>query len=474
MLARLWHAFDRRTGLADAVKRVAYRPVPPGTGWSYVLGTATLVALVAQVVTGTVLAMIYVPTPQHAFDSLQFITREAAFGRLVRGMHYFGASALIVLVGLHTLRVYLTGSYKFPREVSWLSGVLLLGLTVFMGFTGQLLRWDQHAIWSTLIAAEQAGRTPLVGTALAHFILAGDTIGGATLTRFFAAHVLLFPGLILLLTAFHLYLVVRHGVSEPPRLNHAVDPATYQEHYRHLLKHEGRPYWPDVAWRDAVTGAALLTVILALAWFVGPPEVTAPPDPTAVQVIPKPDWYFLWYYAFLTVIPDWAEAYAIVLVPLLVFLGLFIVPFVSNTGERRPLQRPVALGVTAFIVGFVGALTYLATQAPWTPAFDAEPLPVSVIGTTDGPVFRGARLFDQRGCLSCHQVAGHGGSVGPDFTEVDPRMTAERLTIIILRGRKDMPAYGSILEPAEVEDIVAFLLSRQPYEGSTEPIRPGR
>lgn len=216
MLDHLWHALESRTWLIRAARRVARRRVPPGVGWCYVFGVATLVTFLTRMMTGLVLTTLYVPSTENAFESLQFITYIAPFGWLVRSIHYFGASALIFLMGVHALRSFLVGAFKFPREVTWLTGVVLLAVMVMMGFSGQLMRWDQGAIWSTVVAAEQAGRTPVIGTWLAHFILAGDNIGGATLTRFYAAHVLLLPGLMLLFILGHLALVVRHGVSEPP------------------------------------------------------------------------------------------------------------------------------------------------------------------------------------------------------------------------------------------------------------------
>ena len=188
-LQQLWAVVDDRTGLSALIGPILRHPVPPDAKWAYVFGSATLTALLVQVVTGMVLATIYVSSANEAYQSLQFITNDALFGRLVRGMHFYGASAMVLLVGIHAAQTFLHGSYKFPREVNWLSGVGLLGLTLAMGFTGQLLRWDQNAIWSVVVGAEQAARAPFVGTAMARFLLAGETIGGATLSRFFAFHV---------------------------------------------------------------------------------------------------------------------------------------------------------------------------------------------------------------------------------------------------------------------------------------------
>src|SRR6476469_6772155 len=181
----LWGWFDDRTGLGDLVRPLLLHPVPPDTGWAYTLGSATLMAFIVQVTTGIALATAYVTSTADAYNSLQFITNDAPFGHLLRGMHFWGASAMVLLIGLHTLRTFLYGSYKFPREVSWLTGAVLLLLTIGLAFTGQLLRWDQTAYWSVIVGAKQADQLPLLGPALAAFVRAGNTIGGATLSRFF-------------------------------------------------------------------------------------------------------------------------------------------------------------------------------------------------------------------------------------------------------------------------------------------------
>jgi ubiquinol-cytochrome c reductase cytochrome b subunit len=182
--------------------------------WWYVFGSASLVAFMMQVVTGIALATRYVASSGSAYQVLEFITYKAVLGNFLRGMHFFGASAMILLVGIHMIQVFLMGCYKYPREFNWVSGVMLLFITIAMGFTGQLLRWDQTAVWATVLAAEMLGRTPFVGAYLARFLLGGKTLGGATLSRFFAFHVFSCRR-DLRSWPLHLYLVIHDGIAPP-------------------------------------------------------------------------------------------------------------------------------------------------------------------------------------------------------------------------------------------------------------------
>jgi ubiquinol-cytochrome c reductase cytochrome b subunit len=460
-LNRLWCWFDDITGVSNWLLPILRHPVPPArkSAWFYVLGSATLFVFISQVVTGIALSSAYVASSARAYDTLLFIN-GTTLGRVVRGIHYYGASALVILIGVHAIRVYLMGAYKYPRQVNWLTGAGLLLFTLLMVFTGQLLRWDQTGFWSSVIAAEQAGRTPLIGNWLGHFILAGDTAGGATLSRFFAAHVFFVPALIFLFLGFHLYLVLHNGISEPPKVGRPVDPRTYRRWYHDMLAHEGRPFWPDAAWRDAVFGFLMLATIVSLAVFIGPPALGKPPDPTIIQASPRPDWYFLWYYALLSVIPKWTEDWVILLGPLVFGLALFLLPLLADRGERSPVRRPWSIVIVIAIVVIIAYYGNVGHIAPWSPRLEAQPLPVGVVGASSGPVADGARVFYEKGCEFCHTVAGNGGIRGPDLTYAADRLTPAQITTRIFSGAPNMPSYTGNLTQEQLSSLLAFLDSR--------------
>ena len=307
-LKRLWAWFDDITGTSGALGPPLTHPVPRGQKIEMVLRPRQRYARGVSRSGG------------HRNRALQLLRdrlrpglrepalyHRRALGRILRGMHYYGSTAMIILIGLHAIRVYLMAAYKYPRQVNWLSGVVLLLGTLLMAFTGQILRWDQGGFWTAVVARRTSGTHALIGNWLGHFILAGASPGGATLSRFFAAHVFFIPAVCSpSLPCIFIWCFTMASPSRRRRAGRST-PRTYKHWYHSLMEREGVPFWPDAAWRDLFFGCVVVLVIFMLAVIVGPPEIGKPPDPTIIQASPRPDWYFLWYFALLALIPNWSE-----------------------------------------------------------------------------------------------------------------------------------------------------------------------
>jgi len=207
---------EERSGLVGGIRYFLFRKVPGDTNWFHTLGSATLTAFLVQALTGAILAMYYQPDPATAYQSINHITNDVTLGWLVRGMHKWGASVFIILMFFHMARVFLFGAYKYPRELNWIVGVMLLAIGMLEGFTGYLLPWDQTAYWATIVGININGTAPFLGPFIAQFLRGGAEIGPETISRFYSMHMLLIPGAIIGLILLHLYLVVRLGVTSPP------------------------------------------------------------------------------------------------------------------------------------------------------------------------------------------------------------------------------------------------------------------
>jgi ubiquinol-cytochrome c reductase cytochrome b subunit len=461
-LRRIGGWIHDRAGLEPIFRFLKEYKVPPELGrtkkgWFWVFGQALVFVFLAQVVTGTGLAMKYIPSPVHAWDSLQFLNNEVVWGGFVRALHYFGASAMVVLVFAHMARIVITGSYKFPRELNWITGVVLLFLILAMAFTGQLLRWDHHGVATVDVAASILGRFPLVGGWLMEIVLSGQNVGGATLSRFFALHVVVFPLLILGLIGVHLYLAVRNGVSEPPRAGRPVDPATYRSWYERHKEEGNTRLFPDVAWKEVTFVLVVYAIIFGLAFFLGPKGPGAPPDPTFTEQVPRPDWYFLWLYTLIWYKPAALDAVVLVWFPLLVFPALMLLPLLFGTGERAPSRRPWAVAAVGGAFVIWATLTAFGLRPHWIPDFDTEPVPAALLAGAPPEVLDGAATFHERGCQYCHVAFDRGGDYGPDLNRSTARLSREEMTVRIMMGIGNMPAYGHILSAPEVDNLLAYI-----------------
>src|SRR5208283_5443691 len=259
----------------------------------------------------------------------------------LRAMHGWGSDFMIAIVLIHMMQVFLFGAYKYPRELTWIAGVFLLLLTLGMAFTGQVLRFVPDAYWGLGIVASVTSRIPFVGAPMVHLLLGGPIIGGATLSRFFALHVFLVPALLLAFVGLHLLMVLRLGINEWPMPGRLVRKSDYDRNYAALTKSTGVPFVPDAAWKDAVFAAVILLAVMACAFFFGPFGPGGQPDPTIIQTVPHPDFFFLWLYAVLAFLPPEMETPALLIAPVAIIGGLLLLPLIAGEGEKHWSRRPV-------------------------------------------------------------------------------------------------------------------------------------
>ncbi|MGB6546413.1 MAG: cytochrome b N-terminal domain-containing protein [Candidatus Acidiferrales bacterium] len=468
----LYRWIEKRTGLAGPITEVAGHRVPRSSAsWWYVFGSAALVILMLQIVTGILLALVYVPSAGEAWNSLQFLNHGLYLGWFLRALHGWGSNFMIAIVLIHMAQVFLFGAYKFPRELTWIVGVFLLLLTLGMAFTGQVLRFDQDAYWGLGIGASIAGRVPFIGARIVHLMLGGPIIGGATLSRFFALHVFVIPGILLGCVALHVWMVLYLGINEWPMPGRLVRKSTYVEEYESLTLKNGIPFVPDAAWKDVTFAAAIILAIMACALFFGPFGPSGPPDPTIIQAVPKPDMVFLWLYAMLAYLPPTLETPFLLVAPALAIGALLLLPLVAGEGEKHWSRRPVAVLMVMMIAVSLGALTRLATYSPWSPIMDAwsgDPVPAKFLKGRTPLEREGALVFQDKQCRNCHALDGVGGMRGPELDAVATRLTEDQLIRQVLQGGGNMPAYGSALSPPETTALVRFL---ETLNGNRAPAR---
>jgi ubiquinol-cytochrome c reductase cytochrome b subunit len=465
--------FDARLKVRESIVPMLTHPIPKRAagpmGWWYVFGSASLTMLLTQIVTGIGLALVYVPAPDNAYESLLSLDYDQPLGWFLRALHYYAGSGMVVLVLAHMTQVFLQGAYKYPRELTWVVGVFLLLCTLGMFFSGQVLRWDPDAYWGLAVAGSMAGRVPAIGPDVVHLLLGGPVIGGDTLSRFFALHVFVIPGVLLLLLAVHLWLVLKCGISTPPVPGQVVDPQTAVAEYEKELK-TGEPFLGPAFLKDAFFSALAVIVVVILAAVIGPKGPTGPPDPTLGGANPRPEWPFLWLFALLSLSPPDSETFIILVFPALLIIALLLVPFVSNRGERAPSRRPVAVLSVIVIVTVLGVLTYQGVTSPWSPhmtAWSGNPVPENLIRDRSPLELQGALVFQYKNCRNCHALEGIGGRRGPDLTFVGARLTRDQLIDQVSNGTPgggNMPAYGKQVNAYEMTALVSFLVSLRPTD----------
>ena len=454
---------ERRLGLFKPMWAAASHPTPANNAsWWYVFGSAATVLLLLQLVTGILLAFVYSPSANEAWTSLGLLNRTVPLGWYLRALHGWGSDFMVAIVLIHLAQVFLFGAYKFPRELTWIVGVFLLLLTLGMAFTGQVMRFDQDAYWGLGIGASILSRVPWIGAPLVHLMLGGPIIGGATLSRFFALHVFILPGLLLLGVGVHIWMTLYHGVSDWPMPGRIVRKSTYEREYHELTEKTGIPFVPDAAWKDVVFAAAIILAVMACAFFFGPFGPTGTPDPTIIQTVPKPDFFFLWIYALLAFLPPAIETPFMLVVPVLVIAAMLVMPLLASEGERHWARRPIAVLSLAVIAVTLGIFTHLGTYTPWSPIMDAwssAPIPPALLHDRTPLERQGALVLENKQCRDCHAIGGSGGQRGPALDTIAIRMTQDQIIRQVLQGGGNMPAYGNALSPAETAALMHFLMT---------------
>ena len=458
--------FDFRLKLGKPIREAMEHPVPRNTAsWAYVFGSASLTVMILQFVTGICLAFVYVPAADGAWNSLQTLNNQQAFGWFIRALHGWGSNFMVALVLIHMVQVFLFGAFKYPRELTWIVGVFLLLMTLGMAFTGQVLRFDQDAYWGLGIGASVMGRMPFVGPKLVHLMLGGPIIAGETLSRFFAIHVFIIPSMLMAFVGVHLLMVLKLGINEWPVPGRVVKRETYLKEYHEMTQKDGVRFFPDAFRKDLVFSGLIIIALVLCAAIAGPIGPKGQPDPTVVQAIPRPDFFFLWSFAALALLPAKLETPLLIVGPLIGVGFLVALPLISGTGEKSWLRRPIAVIAMLLALVSLTALTHLGTYSPWSPVMDAwssTPVPPKLLESRSALERQGAVVFQAMQCRNCHSLGGEGGQRGPALDVVATRLTEDQLIRQVLQGRGNMPAYGKNLSPAETTALVAFLKTLRP------------
>ena len=403
---------DHRTGIRSLTREALFENIPGGSRWRYVWGSTLTFTLFVQFITGVFLWMGYSASSGDAWEAVNYIQNEMSGGWLLRGIHHWTAQFMPVLLLLHLMQVVIDGAYKAPREVNYWFGVLLLLLVLALSLTGYLLPWDQKGFWATKVATNLINLVPFIGPEMQKLVIGGTEYGHHTLTRFFALHAGVLPGLLVLLIVGHIYLFRRHGITP-------AEPKRKRDAY----------FWPDQVFKDVVACLAVMVVVMVVVFSAHGAHLGSPADPSEPFSAARPDWYFLFLFQFLK-LPFFAgenEVWGAIYIPGIAVGLICLMPFIG----RWKLGHVFNIGIIFVFLGGAGALTYLAKQEDVTGPNSATYLRGVLADTRDAdrvtalakargiettalsllkddPKTQGARLFAQH-CASCHRYDGHDG-----------------------------------------------------------------
>jgi quinol-cytochrome oxidoreductase complex cytochrome b subunit len=441
--------FDHRTGLESAIRNFLYEDIPGSSGWHQVFGSVAVFLLMVQAFTGVLLAFNYAPTPGDAYNSLKYIITEVAGGRLIHGLHHWGASMMIVVVAVHMTQVFMFGGYKKPREATWMVGVVLLLVTLAFGLTGYLLPWDNRAYWGTVVSTQIASQAPLLGPYLKRLLGTDGSVGVVTFARFYALHVLILPPLITSLIVFHIYLVRKHGVAPAP-----------------VEAGPTKKFFPEQMLKDVIAVFAAFVILYVMALFVAVPlERLA--DPTDLSYVPRPDWYFLFLFQTLKFFKGSMEPVGSVLLPSLGVLALFLIPFLDRGKLVKLTQRTTAIGVVALAAVAWGTLTLAAIKTT-PPAHEeqASNMPQGAASNQFSPQeLAGLGYFRQEKCLACHNLNDGPPKAGPNLATAREHKNAEWMIRHFKNPNQVVPGSNMppiLLSDANLNTLASFLLKLTP------------
>lgn len=429
-------AVDERTGLVSFVKEFFAEDIPASSGWHQVFGSIAMFLFQIQVLTGALLALNFSPSPPEAYLSVQYIMNELTAGRMMRGLHHWGASAMVIVVVLHMIQVGVWGAYKRPREATWMVGMVLLLLTLGFGLTGYLLPWDNKAYWATVVTTQISGLPPIAGAWTKEFLGAADgTVGALTFARFYTLHTMLLPLLTVGLIVFHVILVRKHGVAPQPG-------------------DENKPtkkFYPGQVFKDTTAIFIVFTIVFLMAVMIDAP-LEALANPADKEYIPRPDWYFLFLFQILKFFPGVWEVVGAVILPTIAIVALILLPFIDRSRIQKVSQRKLAMGIAAFgVIAWSGLTTAAIMTTPKIERPQATPAQLA-----------GAQVYEANNCSVCHVVNGVGEMIGPPLNGIGARQSKEEITAKITNPQgtnpeSAMPPYA--LPPEELDNLAEFLMS---------------
>lgn len=436
-----------RLPVGEAVKKFLEEPQPENVSWAHTFGSALLFLLVLQGLTGGVLMTFYAPTPDAAWESIDYLTNNFPSAAVLRSIHVWSATFLIFFVTAHILRVAIQGAYKRPREINWISGMASFLLILGFAFTGYLLPWDQKGYWGTEVGTQMMARAPIVGAWLASLVRGGEEIGAYTLSRFYAVHVFFLPALLAGMVWLHLYLLRRHKIAPDP------DPERRSE--------KRLPFYPHQMFRDSSVALGLLAVLLLLS-LAAPAGLEPKADPSDLAYDPRPEWYFLAHYELLRLFSG-VDLLPIVVIPTLIIAFLLALPFLDRSDSRLWQRRKLAVfSVVGLFAAMYAAVAYSKISHPAGGASALEeqlPLPE---GGEPGQMVLARRLFVQHKCVNCHTIKGVGGLQGPELSQAGWKFSRQHMRRQILDPKADkpdskMPSFQGELSQEELEALVEYL-----------------